>query len=158
MPAGPQCATAHYKMPVKCTLVADHPAEWHQALHPQTCARLRWRTSGGVRHTQEWESDDDAETPEAGEWITWHYVVEPEPTPVIVDDLDQRMAALVSGHFPTGRSRTSPDDGPQDQCACGQWYRAARPDLHLGRQLSLLARSFFDLALRYAPPPAQPTE
>jgi len=158
VPTRPLCTTVHYKVPAKCTLVADHPADWHQALHPRTCARLRWRVTGGFRHTLEWEAEDDSGAPEAGEWITWHYVVEPDPTPVVVDDLDERIAALVSGNFPTGTSRTSPDDGPQDQRACGQWYRSRRPDIHLGRQLSLVARSFFDLALRYAVPTEQPAD
>jgi hypothetical protein len=56
---------------------------------------------------------------------------------VIVSDLDERVAALVSGHFPTNR---------------------ARPDIHLGRQVSLLARSFFDLALCPGAHPAQPAD
>ncbi|MEY9842844.1 hypothetical protein [Streptacidiphilus sp. EB103A] len=123
-------------------------------LLPDNCTRLRWRTAGGFQHTQEWVPDDDPEAPNAGEWITWRYVVDPEPTPVGVDDLDRCAAALVAGHFPTNMLRTSPDDGVQEECACGQWYPSGRQNVHLGRVVSQLARSLFDLGQCHAPPAA----
>ncbi|MCZ4124971.1 hypothetical protein [Streptomyces sp. H39-S7] len=151
----PLCSTSHYLLSAQCGLVAGHGDTWHRTAHPDTGALLRFRSAGAVRHTQEWEPDDDPGEPDAGQWITWHYGVAPEPTPVIVSDLDERAAALVGSHFPTSRTRPGPDGGrDEEECACGAWYRAGRPDIHLGRHVSLLARSFFDLALRYAQEPA----
>ena len=156
MPADPLCTTAHDQLPAHCTLTAGHPDLWHQTLHPQTGARLRFRSTGAVRHTQEWEPDDDSGATQAGQWITWHYSVGPTGT-VVVSDLDRRAATLVSAHFPTSRTRPGPDSGLEEECACGSWYRAGRPDIHLGREVSLLARSFFDTGLRHGPGP-RPTD
>jgi len=150
VPADPLCTTAHYQLPAPCTLPAGHPDPWHRTAHPDTGQQLRFRHVGAVQHSQEWEPSDDPDaSPDEGQWITWHYADGPVST-VVVSDLDQRAASLVSGHFPTSRTRPGPDGGrSEEECACGQWYRAGRSDIHLGRQVSLMARSFFDMGLRY---------
>lgn len=148
MPADPLCTTAHYRLPAPCTLPAGHSDPWHRAFHPITGTELRFRTAPGVDQTQEWESYEDPGDPQSGHWVTWHYAVGPVST-VIVTDLDDRAAALVASCFPTSRTRTGPEGGLEEECACGQWYRAGRSDIHLGRQVSLMARSFFDMGLRY---------
>ncbi|MFD4535644.1 hypothetical protein ACFWNL_18390 [Kitasatospora sp. NPDC058397] len=146
---GTACTTDHYSVPARCTLSAGHPGPWHRAFHPGDGRTLRWSTAGGVHHTQEWEPDDDpGGAADAGEWVTWDYVA-PRSGPgstVSADDLDRRAASLVSSHFPTGRVRPGPA-GVESECGCGTWY-TGHHNGHFGREVSLLARSFFDLGLR----------
>jgi hypothetical protein len=152
------CPEYHYALSEQCVLTSGHPGPWHHMTRTDTDTEvgLRFRADQGVQRTQEWVPDVPGEL-EEGQWITWHHAVEPEPGTVVVSDLDQRAAALVADHFPTGASRTSPGDGVQDECACGSWYRTGRADLRLGREVSLLARSFFDLGFRHGPGP-RPTD
>jgi hypothetical protein len=149
VPTDRLCTVAHYLLAAQCGLTAGHGGTWHRTLHPDTGQQLRFRQVGAVQHSQEWEPTDDPDaSPDEGQWVTWHYADGPVST--VVSDLDQRAASLVSGHFPTSRTRPGPDGGRgEEECACGQWYRQGRADIHLGREVSLLARSFFDLALEY---------
>lgn len=145
----PPCPVTHYSLPAQCMLLPGHDDSWHRTVHPDTGRTMRFHTALGVRHTQEWASDDDPAAPDAGEWVTWHYVApETEPTPVVPPDLDQRVTSLVAGHHPTSRVRPG-QDGVESECACGTWYPIGRHDAHLGREMSLLVRGYFDQGLRY---------
>ncbi|WP_327359716.1 hypothetical protein [Streptomyces sp. NBC_01304] len=136
------CPVAHYSLATPCSLPADHPDTWHETFHPDTGRPLRYRTLLGTRHTQEWEFDDDPAAPDAGQWVTWHYVTaETGPTPLVPEDLDQRVAVLLASHFLTGQA------GTDDECACGVRYPAGGYYAHLGREASLLVRGYFDLGL-----------
>ncbi|MEV6421595.1 hypothetical protein [Streptomyces sp. NPDC051662] len=144
------CPVSHYSLPAQCTQLAGHDETWHWTVHPGTGQILRFRSVLGTRHTQEWQSADDyPEAADAGEWVTWHYATEADPTPVVPADLDWRAASLVAGHFPTGRGRSG-QDGVESECGCGTWYPIGGESAHLGREVSLLARGYFDLALRYS--------
>lgn len=145
------CPNAHYSLPTECTQPAGHPGTWHETTHPETAVRLRYRNTLGIRHTQEWVPDDDPGAPNAGLWVTWHYVEpEHEPTPVIVSDLDQRMRSLLSGHTALGQIRRGGTGiyGIEELCACGTWFDSGSllsHNAHVGRELSIVARSFYDL-------------
>ncbi|MFE2639520.1 hypothetical protein ACFXKF_32960 [Streptomyces scopuliridis] len=153
MPAGQEhnrpCPVRHYSLPAQCTQLAGHDETWHTTDHPDNGQTLRFRTVLGARHTQEWQPDDDPEAAGGGEWVTWHYVTEADPTPVVPADLDRRAASLVAGHFPTGHVRSG-QDGTESECGCDTWYPIGGESAHLGREVSLLARGYFDLALRYS--------
>ncbi|WP_329020777.1 hypothetical protein [Streptomyces sp. NBC_01601] len=145
----PPCPVTHYSLPAWCTLRAGHPDTCHQTVHPDTGQTIRFHAANGTQHTQEWVSDDDPEAPDAGEWVTWHYgAPDVAPTPVVPGDLDQRVAALVAGHHPTSRVRPG-QAGVESECVCGTWYPMGRHDAHLGREMSLLVRGYFDLGIRY---------
>ncbi|WP_042422148.1 hypothetical protein [Streptacidiphilus anmyonensis] len=151
MPTDPKthpCPVAHYALGAPCTLTADHHDAWHQTVHPDTGQLLRFRTDRGALHTQEWEPDHDPGAPDAGTWVTWHYVTpQVDPTPTVPDDLDQRADTFVSNHSPSGLTRIG-QTGIEAECGCGAWYPNGRHSTHLGREVSLLARGYFDLALR----------
>ncbi|MFB7428738.1 hypothetical protein ACFC0K_36250 [Streptomyces hydrogenans] len=152
------CEAVHYTLPARCTLPSDQPHPWHHVTHPVTGQPLRFRTPPGVRHTQEWDSDNDPAVPESGQWVTWHCVTpQTAPTPLVPDDLDTRAATLASSHEPTHLRRTGPD-GPENQCACGTWYPAGAHAAHLGREISLLARGYLDLGLLHAHELPRPDE
>lgn len=142
------CDQQHFTLGACCTLPAAH-TDWHETNHPDSGARLRFRTLAGARHTQEWLPDDDRELPGEGRWVTWHYLADGEPTPLVVADLDRRAASYVSGHYPTGQTRAGAA-GAESQCACGEWYPAGQETRHLGRQVSILARMYFDGGLEAA--------
>jgi hypothetical protein len=133
----------------QCTQSESHDDLWHRTVHPDTGQVIRFRTVPGAQHTQEWEPDDDPEATDAGEWVTWHYTArEVGPTPIVPADLDQRVAALIATHFPTGGVRHG-QAGIESECGCGTWYPISRDNAHLGREVSLLVRGYFDLALRH---------
>lgn len=143
------CPVTHYSLTAQCTLSAGHPDIWHRAVHPDTGQTIRFHTVAGTQHTQEWSSDDDPGAPDEGEWVTWHYTTQDvAPTPVVPADLDQRVAVLVAGHHPTSRVRSG-QTGVESECVCGAWYPIGRHDTHLGREMSLLVRGYFDLGLRH---------
>ncbi|MFJ3699649.1 hypothetical protein ACIPW9_36955 [Streptomyces sp. NPDC090052] len=141
------CPVSHYSLPAQCTQPASHHGAWHRTAHPDTGQILRFRTLLGTRHTQEWQPADDPEAADGGGWVTWHYVTEADPTPVVPADLDRRAASLVASHFPTSRVRPG-QDGTESECGCGTWYPTGQESAHLGREVSLLARSYFDLGGR----------
>ncbi|MFC1405779.1 MULTISPECIES: hypothetical protein [Streptacidiphilus] len=148
----PVCQRAHYTLAAQCTLLPGHDGTWHQALHPDDGRLLRFRVTADVQQTQEWEPNDDPGATNPGEWITLHYATaQTRFTTVVPDDLDQRGASLISGHFETGRTRET-DTGTGTECACGTWYPASpygAHSKHLGREISLLVRSYFDTGLHY---------
>ncbi|MGW8768361.1 hypothetical protein ACWGN5_38450 [Streptomyces sp. NPDC055815] len=158
---GALCPDTHYLLPLRCTQQAGHLGEWHQATCPDSGRILRFAVGAGVRHTQEWEPDGDLDDPEAGQWITWHFTAsDSDPTPVVPADLDARVAHVVTGHYPTDQVRTG-TSGTEAQCGCGDWYPTLGHAAHVGRELSLLVRSYFDLGLRHHPAhplPATPEE
>lgn len=148
------CPSTHYSLASSCALPPGHREIWHETFHPETGQRLRYRRAFGIRHTQEWVPDDDPGAPDSGEWVTWHYV-EPqaEPTPVIAADLDDRSRSLVSGHTALGQIRPGGTGiyGIEELCSCGTWFNAGSllsHNTHLGREVSVLARGFFDSGRR----------
>lgn len=46
-----RCVSAHWSLPVQCVLPRTHRENWHEAWHPETGNRLRYRY--GTRATQE---------------------------------------------------------------------------------------------------------
>ncbi|MEU9444602.1 hypothetical protein AB0D42_27725 [Streptomyces sp. NPDC048304] len=62
-----RCISVHWNLPVQCVLPRSHRENWHEAWHPQTGNRLRYRRSGEYRteelHHGEWH---DLEIPPPG--------------------------------------------------------------------------------------------
>ncbi|MEV7775435.1 hypothetical protein [Kitasatospora sp. NPDC086791] len=142
------CGHPHYDLTATCTLPTGHGGRWHQGTNPHTGVSIRYRTAPTARHTQEWIPDDDPGAPNSGEWITLHYVETVHaPTPTVSADLDQSAASLASSHFPVGHIRQATEGAHEEQCGCGTWYPAGRRSLHVGQEISRLARAFFDLGL-----------
>lgn len=141
------CGAGHYSLAAACAEPTGHDGAWHHTTHPDTGQRLRFQGGPGPRHTQEWLTDDDPDAPDAGMWVTWHYAAASEPTPLVPADLDERAAAHLSHHFPTGQVRNGPS-GVESECACGTWYR--RENRHLGREVSIMMRMYFDNGLEAA--------
>ncbi|WP_030670519.1 hypothetical protein [Streptomyces rimosus] len=48
-----RCISVHWNLPVQCVLPASHRENWHEAWHPQTGNRMRYRRSMGVYATEE---------------------------------------------------------------------------------------------------------
>jgi len=140
------CPSTHYSLNVSCTLGPGHRDIWHQATLADTGTLIRYRRAFGARTTQEWVPANDPGEPDAGHWVTLH-VVQPEadPTPTVPADLDRRAAAMLSQHFETGGHR--PATG-ESECACGVWHPALVPSRHIGREVSLLARGYYDVGRR----------
>lgn len=148
------CPSTHYLLPAHCTLSPGHRDIWHETTNTETSIRIRYRHVGGIRHTQEWVPDDDPGAPDSGQWVTWHYVEpEHEPTPVIVSDLDERMRSFLSGHTALGQIRHGGTGlyGIEELCSCGTWFDSGSllsHNTHVGREVSILVRSFYDLGHR----------
>ncbi|MEU3826514.1 hypothetical protein AB0F36_14515 [Streptomyces sp. NPDC029080] len=53
-----RCVSVHWNLPLQCVLPRSHRENWHEAWHPQTGNRLRYRRSGDYRtedlHHGEW--------------------------------------------------------------------------------------------------------
>ena len=53
-----RCVSVHWNIPVQCVLPRSHRENWHEAWHPQTGNRMRYRRSGEYRteelHHSEW--------------------------------------------------------------------------------------------------------
>lgn len=62
-----RCISAHWSMPVQCVLPRTHRDNWHEAWHPETGNRLRYRYS--TRATEELHHGE------------WHEVKPPQPGP-----------------------------------------------------------------------------
>jgi hypothetical protein len=63
-----RCISVHWSLPVQCVLPSSHRENWHEAWHPETGNRLRYRSSmGGFAsedlHHGEWH---DLEIPPPG--------------------------------------------------------------------------------------------
>lgn len=48
-----RCPSVHWNLPVQCALPAGHWVNWHEAWHPQTGNRIRYRRSMGLYRTNE---------------------------------------------------------------------------------------------------------
>jgi hypothetical protein len=48
-----RCVSVHWNLPVQCVLPAGHRENNHEAWHPQTGNRMRYRRSMGVYRTEE---------------------------------------------------------------------------------------------------------
>lgn len=51
-----RCVSVHWNLPVQCVLPSSHRENWHEAWHPQTGNRLRYRRSMGSYVTEELNS------------------------------------------------------------------------------------------------------
>jgi hypothetical protein len=62
-----RCVSVHWNLPVQCVLPRSHRENWHEAWHPQTSNRMRYRRSGVYvteeLHHSEWH---DLEIPPPG--------------------------------------------------------------------------------------------
>lgn len=72
----PQCVSNHWALQTRCVLPGSHRANWHEALHPLSGNRMRWRQTMGVYVTEELSDGEwrelgivrpDADIPEA--WL-----------------------------------------------------------------------------------------
>lgn len=63
-----RCVSVHWNLPVQCVLPAGHRENNHEAWHPQTGNRMRYRRSMGVYRTEELHHDawHDLEIPPPG--------------------------------------------------------------------------------------------
>ncbi|MEU6552044.1 hypothetical protein ABZ915_17435 [Streptomyces sp. NPDC046915] len=70
-----RCISVHWNLPVQCVLPRSHRENWHEAWHPQTGNRLRYRRSGVYRteelHHGEWH---DLEIPPPGGFCNDQFV------------------------------------------------------------------------------------
>lgn len=48
-----RCISVHWSVPVQCVLPVGHRENWHEAWHPKSRNRLRYRRSMGGYHTEE---------------------------------------------------------------------------------------------------------
>lgn len=48
-----RCISVHWSLPVQCVLPCTHVENWHEAWHPSTGNRIRYRRSMGVYRTEE---------------------------------------------------------------------------------------------------------
>lgn len=48
-----RCTSVHWSVPVQCVLPVGHRENWHEAWHPKSGNRLRYRRSMGGYHTEE---------------------------------------------------------------------------------------------------------
>lgn len=48
-----RCLSVHWNLPVQCVLPSSHCENWHEAWHPQTGNRMRYRRSYGNFTTEE---------------------------------------------------------------------------------------------------------
>lgn len=48
-----RCVSVHWNLPVQCVLPSSHRENWHEAWHPQTSNRIRYRRSMGGYATEE---------------------------------------------------------------------------------------------------------
>ncbi|MET9396057.1 hypothetical protein [Kitasatospora sp. NPDC002965] len=140
------CGSGHYEWTADCTLAVEHDGPWRQSRHPDTAVLIRFRGTPEVEHTQEWNSWEPED--DRGEWVTLHYRVTDRTSAVGVPaDLDQRVLGVAVGHVFTSRTRPGAG-GQEEECSCGQWYPACRHYEHVGRQVGLLVRSYFDIGMK----------
>lgn len=48
-----RCISVHWSLPVQCVLPSSHRENWHEAWHPESRNRIRYRRSFGVFRTEE---------------------------------------------------------------------------------------------------------
>jgi hypothetical protein len=69
-----RCVSVHWSLPVQCVLPRSHRENWHEAWHPESGNRLRYRRSGEYRteelHHSEWH---DLEIPPPGGFCNDQY-------------------------------------------------------------------------------------
>ena len=61
-----RCISVHWNLPVQCVLPRSHRENWHEAWHPQTGNRLRYRRSGMYRTEELNDGWRDLEIPPPG--------------------------------------------------------------------------------------------
>jgi hypothetical protein len=63
-----RCLSVHWNLPVQCVLPSSHRENWHEAWHPQTGNRIRYRRSYGNFTTEELHHGEwrDLEIPPPG--------------------------------------------------------------------------------------------
>lgn len=63
-----RCIFVHWNLPVQCVLPSSHRENWHEAWHPQTGNRIRYRRSYGNFVTEDLHHDEwhDLEIPPPG--------------------------------------------------------------------------------------------
>ncbi|MGW0579806.1 hypothetical protein ACWD25_28440 [Streptomyces sp. NPDC002920] len=73
-----RCVSVHWNLPVQCVLPRSHRENWHEAWHPQTGNRLRYRRSMGACVTEELNDGwRDLQIPPPGgycndQYVGWH--------------------------------------------------------------------------------------
>jgi len=70
-----RCISVHWNLPVQCVLPSSHRENWHEAWHPESGNRLRYRRSFGNfatedLHHSEWH---DLQIPPPGGFCNEHY-------------------------------------------------------------------------------------
>jgi hypothetical protein len=53
-----RCISVHWSLPVQCVLPCTHRENWHEAWHPTTGNRLRYRRAFGIYATEELRNDE----------------------------------------------------------------------------------------------------
>jgi hypothetical protein len=62
-----RCVSVHWSLPVQCVLPCTHAEVWHEAQHPETGNRIRYRRALGVYSTQSYRAG------------VWHGLLIPPP-------------------------------------------------------------------------------
>lgn len=78
-----RCVSVHWNLPVQCVLPSGHRENWHEAWHPQTRNRLRYRRSGVFRTEELHDGWHDLEIPPPGGFCNDQFIStfrDPAPT------------------------------------------------------------------------------
>lgn len=73
-----RCASVHWSLPVQCVMPRTHANNWHEAWHPQTGNRLRYRRTMGVFLTEDLHDGE------------WHDLAIPAPGVVCGEPHNER--------------------------------------------------------------------
>jgi hypothetical protein len=104
-----RCISVHWSLPVQCVLPCTHRENWHEAWHPGTGNRIRYRRSMGVYATEDFHHD------------AWHDLEIPPPSETDGSELAAKRLARIS-EWANG-------DAVMAKSSFGDGYREAMRDI-----------------------------
>lgn len=117
-----RCISVHWNLPVQCVLPAGHRQNWHEAWHPQTGNRMRYRRT--VHRTEELHHGE------------WHDLKIPPPNGYCNDERRDRPGVFCTQQFGHGWTHRAIVDG------CTHTWNTPVPKaftaIQLGRDVQLL--------------------
>ena len=126
-----RCVSVHWNLPVQCVLPSSHRENWHEAWHPQTGNRLRYRRSFGAYVTEELNDG-------------WHDLQIPPPGGYCNDQRHDRPGIRCTQQYGHGWSHRAVVDG------CTHSWNTPVPkkldSLQLGRDVSQLRGVIVEMA------------
>jgi hypothetical protein len=117
-----RCISVHWSLPVQCVLPRPHRENWHEAWHPDTRNRIRYRRTLGVFATEELRGDG------------WCTLPIPPPERVNLADHLTKARAEVERLRNLAKSLGSLHhvhrcDGPPEDCPCADDREEAGGDV-----------------------------